>query len=59
MHSLIQDQSDKQVSKSAADQLGKLLEKFAGDLAAEANAVAKEDGYQTVQGKHIRHALNS
>jgi histone H3/H4 len=37
--------------------LGELLDRFAGDVAEEAVALAEEDGYQTVQQKHIRQAL--
>lgn len=58
MHNLIQDQTSKRISKSAADQLGKLLERFSGDIAEEAITIAQKDGYQTVQQKHVRQALN-
>ncbi|MFC4550231.1 MULTISPECIES: histone [Halorussus] len=59
LHHLIHDQTSKRVSKSAADKLAKTLERFAGDIAEEAIAVAQEDGYQTVKRKHVRRALNS
>lgn len=59
IHNLIRDQTGKRVSKSAANQLGEVLEQFAGDVAEEAIALAKDDGYQTVQKKHIKQALQS
>jgi len=57
MHQFIKDRCGKQVSRESADELGEILERFAGDVAEEAIALAKEDGYQTVKQKHVREAL--
>lgn len=57
MHDLLKENGDKRVSENAADKLGEILERFAGDVAEEARAVAKEEGYQTVKADHIREAL--
>jgi histone H3/H4 len=57
MHQLIKQRCDKQVSREAGDQLGEILERFAGDVAEEAIALAKEDGYQTVKEKHVWKAI--
>lgn len=57
MHQLIKQRCDKQVGREAGDQLGEILERFAGDVAEGVIALAKEDGYQTVKGKHVREAL--
>lgn len=58
IHRLIKDQGDKRVSEPASVELGEILERFAGDIAEEAIALANEDGYQTVKREHIRQALN-
>jgi len=57
MHNLIKSQGDKRVSETASNELGEVLERFAGDIAEEAIALAKEEGYQTVKEKHIRKVL--
>jgi len=57
MHQLIRNQGDLQVSESSANELGKILERFAGDIAAVAIEAANEEGYQTVKGEHIRKVL--
>jgi histone H3/H4 len=59
MHNLVKSQGDKRVSNGSADQLRSILETFAGDVAEEAIAIAKEEGYQTVKGEHVRKALKS
>lgn len=58
IHRLIKDQGDKRVSEPASVELGEILERFAGDVAEEAIALAKEDGYQMVKREHIHEALN-
>lgn len=58
MKELIKSQGDKRVSEESAEQLGNILEIFAGDIAEEAIAQAKEDGRKTVRAKDIREALN-
>jgi len=57
IHRLIKVQDSYRVSKDAANDRGELLERFAGDIAEEAVALAEEDVYQTVRHKHIRQAL--
>ena len=57
MHNLIGNQTSKRVSKNAAHQLGEQLQQYAENIAKEATQLAKEDGYQTIQQKHIREAL--
>jgi len=58
IHRLIKDQGDKRVSEPASVELGEILERFAGDAAEEAIALANKDGYKGVNRKHIREALN-
>jgi len=58
MRLLIKSQCDIRVSEKAATELGEHLEKFTEEIAEDAVAVAREDGYQTVQGKHLKEALN-
>jgi len=57
MKQMIKEQSNKRVSEDSAEQLGEILEMFAGDIAEEAIALAKEDGRKTVQEEDIREAL--
>lgn len=57
MKEIIKSQGDKRVSEDSADELRKVLETFAGDVAEEAIAVAKEDGRKTVRAEDIREAL--
>lgn len=57
MSILLKEETDKQVSESAANQLGDVLEKFTEDVAKDATSVASEDGYQTVKPEHIRTVL--
>jgi histone H3/H4 len=59
MRNLIKGQTSKRVSKQASNQLGEVLEGFATQIAEEAIQQAKQEGYQTVQQKHIRHALHN
>jgi len=58
MYQLIRNQGDLQVSESSANELGKILERFAGEIAEEATTLAKEDGYGTIKARHITNALN-
>lgn len=58
MSILLKQETDKQVSEAAANQLGEVLEKFSEDVAKDAISLAAEDGYQTVKPRHIRTALN-
>ena len=57
MKELIKSQGDKRVSEDSAKELGTVLERFAGDVAEEAIAVAREDGRKTVRAEDIRKAL--
>lgn len=57
MKRMIKSQTDKRVSEDAALELGDILETFAGDVAEEAIAVAKEDDRKTVRREDIREAL--
>ena len=58
MHGLIKNQGDKRVSKPVSVELGKILERFAGDIAEEAIAIAEADGHRTVKQNHIKKALS-
>ncbi|PSH01307.1 MAG: histone [Nanohaloarchaea archaeon QH_8_44_6] len=57
MKEMIKNQGDKRVSEDAAEELGQILELFAGDLAEESVAVAEEDGRKTVRGEDVKKAL--
>lgn len=57
MRKIIETQTDKRISDSAADELGEILELFAGDIAEEAIAVAEENGRKTVRAEDIKKAL--
>lgn len=57
MKELIKSQGDKRVSEDSAKELGNVLERFAGDVAEEAIAVAREDGRKTVRAEDIKQAL--
>jgi len=57
MKEVINQQTDKRVSKDAADRLGEIIETFAGDVSEEAKAIAEENGRKTVRGEDIRQAL--
>lgn len=58
MKELVKDQGDKRVSRDSAEELRKVLETFAGDVAEEAIAQARKDGRKTVRAEDIREALN-
>lgn len=58
MKELIKSQGDKRVSEESADELRDILEMFAGDIAEEAIAVAKEDDRKTVRAEDVREALS-
>ncbi len=57
MKYLIKFQGSKRVSKGSAEELGDILETFAGDVAEEAWAIAQDDGMNTVRPEHIQEAL--
>ncbi|MBY6294004.1 histone [Nanohaloarchaea archaeon H01] len=57
MKEMIKSQGDKRVSEDAAEELGQILEMFAGDVAEEAIAVAREDDRKTVRAEDVREAL--
>lgn len=57
MKEIIKRNSGKQVSKDAAEELGQTLEMFAGDVAEEALAVAKDNGRKTVRDEDVQEAL--
>ena len=57
MKEMVKNQGDKRVSEDAAEELGQILELFAGDLAEESVAVAEEDGRKTVRGEDVKKAL--
>lgn len=57
MKEMVKSQGDKRVSEDAADEMRKILEMFAGDVAEEAIAVAKEEDRKTVRGEDVREAL--
>jgi histone H3/H4 len=59
MHNLIGNQTSKRVSKPAANQLGEQLQQYVETIAEEAISIAEKEGYQTVQEKHIREALQN
>lgn len=58
MKEIVKNNSDKRVSKEAAEELGEVLERFAGDVSEEAKAVAKRDGRKTVRKEDVREALS-
>lgn len=49
MHRLIKKQGDKRASEPASNELGRILEQLAKDIAEEAVALAQEEGDQTVK----------
>jgi len=57
MKDMIKEEGNKRVSEDAAGLLGEILETFAGDVAEEAIAVAKEDGRKTVRKEDVQEAL--
>jgi histone H3/H4 len=57
MKQIIKENSNKRVSEGSAEELREVLEMYAGDIAEEAIAVAKDDGRKTVRGEDIRKAL--
>lgn len=57
MKEMIRTQTSKRVSEDAANNLGEVLETFAGDVAEEALAIARDDGRKTVRDEDIREAL--
>ena len=57
MKEMIKSQGDKRVSEDAAEEMRKILEMFAGDVAEEAIAVARENDRKTVRREDIKEAL--
>ncbi|PSH02118.1 MAG: histone [Nanohaloarchaea archaeon QH_8_44_6] len=57
MKEVIKAQTDKRVSEDSATQLGDILERYAGDIAEEAIAIAKDKDRKTVRAEDIREAL--
>ena len=57
MKEMIKSQGNKRVSEESAERLGDILETFAGDVAEEAIAIAKEDGRKTIRKDDIKKAL--
>lgn len=57
MKEIFKSQGNKRVSEDSAEELATVLETFAGDVAEEAIAIAKEDGRKTVREEDIKEAL--
>lgn len=57
MKEIFKSQGNKRVSEDSAEELATVLETFAGDVAEEAIAIAKEDGRKTVREEDIKQAL--
>lgn len=57
MKEITKTQGDKRVSEESAEELRDVLERFAGDIAEEAIAVARDDGRKTVRAEDIKEAL--
>lgn len=57
MKRIIHRNTDRQVSADAAEELGEILELFAGDISEEAIAQAREDGRKTVRREDVQAAL--
>lgn len=58
MKEIIKSEGDKRVSEESAEELRNVLERFAGDIAEEAIAVAKEERRKTVRAEDIKEALS-
>jgi histone H3/H4 len=57
MKEMIKNQTSKRVSEEGAVEFGNVLELYAGDIAEEAIAVAKDKGRKTVRAEDIRESL--
>jgi histone H3/H4 len=57
MKEMIKTQGDKRVSEDAAEELGQILEMFAGDLAEESVAVARDNDRKTIRKEDVKEAL--
>jgi len=57
MKEVINGQTDKRVAEDATTELGEILETFAGDVAEEAIAIAKDDGRKTLRAEDVKKAL--
>lgn len=58
MKNLIKDNTEKRASRGAAEELGTILETFAGDVAEEAIHLAEQDGLKTVRRGHVKEGLH-
>jgi histone H3/H4 len=54
---ILHDNSERQVSAEAADELVRILELYAGDIAEEAVAQARDSDRKTVRLEDIERAL--
>lgn len=57
MKDLIKSETNKRVSKDAAEELREVLETYAGDISETAINVAKDNDRKTVRGEDVRDAL--
>lgn len=57
MKEIIKEEGDKRVSEDSAEELRRVLERFAGDVAEEAIAVARDNDRKTVRSEDVKQAL--
>lgn len=57
MKEIFKNEGSKRVSEDSAEELAEILERFAGDVAEEAIAVANEDNRKTIREEDIKEAL--
>ncbi|NMI89234.1 histone [Nanohaloarchaea archaeon] len=57
MKDMIKKEGDKRVSEESAEELGRVIEMFAGDVAEEATAIAGDNDRKTVRAEDVREAL--
>lgn len=57
MKEVIKKQTDKRVSKEASQELGEILERFAGDVSEEAIGLSEEDDRKTLKARDVKKAL--
>jgi histone H3/H4 len=57
MKEMIKNEGDKRVSEESAEELGRVIEMFAGDVAEEATAIAGDNDRKTVRAEDVREAL--
>ncbi|MFB6245644.1 MAG: histone [Candidatus Nanohaloarchaea archaeon] len=58
MKRIVKSQGSKRVSEDAAEELGDILEAFAGDIAEEALVIACNQGRKTVKKSDVKKALS-